>query len=216
MRKIILFISLFSILCNSFAQKQSLHHIAFLQKKIGLDSMVNDLKYINFGDDCLGFFVPIYLVSSIYTGYVLTTQSNFVEYHISCISNSDSLRATYNDYVEAYNLYGNYILQNDTLYINSDISTVYMEDTLFGNYFYKIEYDCSLISNSNIQNHKLLRKLFSNNGSLRKRKYENWPEHICELFRYGYITLAYWCNKEMEISLINPQFFHDIAFEIEK
>lgn len=36
------------------------------------------------------------------------------------------------------------------------------------------------------------------------------------LFRYGYITLAYWCSKEMEISLINPQFFHNIAFKIEK
>src|SRR5574344_756663 len=201
---------------SNFAQRQSLNFVANLQEDMGLDSMVYYCKFFDFGDDCLAIFLPIFLESPIYSGYALTKQNEFVDFYIRYILNSDFSHITQDDYVEACNAFGNCVLQKDTLLISSYISSDYIANTLFQYYFIRSYYDCTLVSDTNLHNRKLIRKLFSHDRIFKQTSYENWVQNVCELFKYGYITFASWCaTNMMDIRLIDPYALKEVVNDTE-
>lgn len=212
MKKIILLLFLIAFYqYDGIAQNSYLKSVAFKQKSIGMDSMLRICNgFGGFGDDCTNILLPIYVNSPIYSGYIQTRCIDFVDYYLSKERKIVPYHWTSDDFRAASDAFIKCVLQEDTLDIDSTISITYLDDTLFKRMFYKVEYDCSLKCNEQINEYKMLKKVFSKDGILKSGKQKKWSHVICQLFQHGYLAIVSWCDKHISISLLDPDICNDI------
>ena len=204
MKRIILFLSVVLFCCPSFSQQCFRISNARQQECMGLDSMIRLCSDFEIGDDCVVIPVPIYLKSVIYTGYVRTSQPRFMEFYFSKILNVEDSKRTSEQYQKASAAFAKYALQEDTLSLDPSITTAYLQDTLFKYLFFQIDYDCTLKQVNSREQTKVLKTLFLKNGTLKPEYCKKWPQYVCRLYQYGYLTMVNWCGGNISVRLLDP------------
>lgn len=212
MKKIILLLFVIAFYqYDGITQNSYLKSIAFKQKTIGMDSMLRICDgFGGFGDDCTNILLPIYISSPIYSGYIQTRYDDFVDYYLSKELKKKPSPRIPDDFKIASDAFIKCVLQEDTLYIDSTTSITYLNDTLFKRMFYKVEYDCSLKCDEQRNENNMLKKIFSKDGILKPGKQKKWSQLVCQLFQHGYLAIVSWCDKDISISLLDPDVCKDI------
>ena len=191
------------LFCTSFLdvfsqRDEEVNYLMQAQEKWEFDSLIHQSTLL-VSEGCWGILLPIYIITPNYSGYALVTEDTFSEVFYKINGNIH--------YWETYHKFEECVLGKDTLRVNPEDITEYIA-MLLSDFVEIREPDTTFATL--IQSREQVKAFFSS-SDFTVDKFSDWPNIIYQVFRCGYITFFYGCEKyPMKISLLDPVLIEDL------
>ena len=191
------------LFCMSFldvySQKDDeVNYLMQAQEKWEFDSLIHQCTLL-VSEGCMGILLPIYMITPNYSGYALITEETFSEVFYRINGNVH--------YWETHHKFEKCVLGKDTLRVNPEDITEYIA-MLLSEFVAVREPDATFTTL--IQSREQVKAFFSS-SDFTVDKFPDWPDIIYQVFRCGYITFFYRCEKyPMRISLLDPVLIEEL------
>lgn len=196
-------IVLLILFCTSFldvySQKDDeVNYLMQAQEKLEFDSLIHQCTLFEI-DACMGILLPIYMITPNYSGYALVTGDTFSDIFYRINGNVQ--------YWETFEKFEECVLGKDTLRVNPEDITEYIAMLL--SEFVPVR-DPDATFATLIQSREQVKAFFSS-SDFTVDKFPDWPDIIYQVFRCGYVTFFYACEKyPMRISLLDPVLIEEL------